>query len=223
MPTYKPHCSLNYHLFNGAELETFAHGVATGIYDHAATFPSPPIIKVDFETTVEDFHNKYEAYKTGGKSQKGDYLVSRSILMKALDDTAVYVDNLKGVDEDTIVLAGYKPTKVGDSKAVVPDAPGVKSIEPGPKGTLIATCNTVDGASYCGCLVTDKPITDGIYMVDGTFSPDGFDGKYRLILTKGRKKTVNMLDSKTEYWFYFFAGNSAGVSQFGAGMSMVCQ
>jgi len=60
-------------------------------------------------------------------------------------------------------------------------------------------------------------------MQDGIFGPVGWGDNFRLILTKGRKKIVNNLESKTEYWFYFFAGNAAGVSQLGPGMSMVCQ
>lgn len=209
--------------FNGADLETFVHGVATGIYDHATTFTSPPVVKATFETTVEDFHNKYEAYKNGGKGQKGAYIIARDNLMKGLDDTAEYVDALPGLTEGIIVLAGYTPTKTGDTQAVLPDAPGVEKIEFGPKGTLIATAKSVAGGSYYGCVVTDKPIAGAINMDNGTFTLDGFDGNFRLILTKGRKKTVNNLDSKTEYWFYFFAGNTAGVSQLGPDMSLVCQ
>ncbi len=204
MPTSKIRCSVSYHKFYGDKMDTFAAGVLSGIYDNAGTFATPPILQAAFEVLVDNYHGAYEAYKNGGKGQKGAYIIARDNLIKGLDDTAEYVDALAGLTEGIIVLAGYTPTKTGDSQAVVPDSPGVEKIESGPKGTLIATCNTVPGAEYYGCLVTDKPILNGITMDDGNFSLNGYDAGFRLVLTKGRKKTISQLESKIEYFFYFF-------------------
>ena len=57
-------------------------------------------------------------------------------LMVALDNVAAYVDELPAVDEAMITLAGFTPTKTGDSKAVIPGNPEIGSIAKKGKGVL---------------------------------------------------------------------------------------
>ena len=223
MPTSKQHCSLNYHAFGPTDLDTFAHLVSEGIYSNDPPFTAPPLTKTAFDALVGLHHDKYEAYKNGGAAQKGAYVTAKTNLITSLDSTADFVDGLTGVNEDMIILAGYTPTKTGETKAVVPAAPVVEKIERGSKGVLIPTCKTVAGGEYYGCLAFDKPIDTSVFFVDGMLGfAEEFKAEYRHLVTKGRKKTFTNLRSGVEYWFYFYAGNSAGVSQLSAGVSMVC-
>ena len=222
MSNTKPHCSLNYHEFGPTELETFGHGVGEGIYQHNPPFTAPPYTEIAAKALIDTYHNTYEDYKNGGKSQKGDYMAARAALILALDDTAKYVDGLTGLNDAMIVMAGYTPTKTGESKAVIPDAPVIEAIKRGAKGVLEPACKTVPGADYYGCILLDKPWDNTLYFVDGQLVLNGFTGALRHIVTKGRKKTITNLQSKTEYFAYFYAGNSAGVSQLSAVVSEVC-
>lgn len=223
MPTSKQHCSLNYHAFGSTDLDTFAHLVSEGIYSNNPPFTAPPLTQAAFDALVGLHHDKYEAYKNGGAAQKGAYITAKNNLITALDSTADFVDGLSGVNEAMILLAGYTPTKTGDTKAVVPAAPVVEKINRVVKGTLNPVCKTSSGAESYGCLLLDKPTTDGIIFIDGMLIVnEDFKGEFRHIVTKGRSKTFTNLKSGTEYWFFFYATNSAGVSGLGAGLSEVC-
>lgn len=222
MATYKPHCSLNYHQISSSELDTFAHAVADGIYNNATTFTAPPLTQPAFSALLSAYHSAYEEYKNGGKNQKGAFLIAKNNLMAGLDTTADYVDGLPDLTEAIIILAGYTPTKVSDSKAVVPAAPAVKSIEQGASGTLQVEAEAVSGADYYGCLITEFPLepNKGVIFFEGNIIVEQLN--LRLELNKSRKKKIMNLRPKTEYWFYFYAGNSAGVSPLGPPSSRVC-
>lgn len=223
MASKTPHCSVMYHTFYGSELDQMAHAVAEGIYTHSSTFASPPITQTVFNGLLDTYHDDYEAYKNGGKSQKGAYLISKNNLMAALDSLAAYVDALPDLDEATIILSGFTPTKTGETKAVVPDAPVIDSIDNSSKGMLVVDINVAKGAEYYGCIILEEALNgQGIFFIDGTVALDGFSGRVRIIVTKGRKKMVTNLESKREYWCYAFAGNSAGVSVLSDGVSKVC-
>lgn len=222
MPNSKPHCSVSYHQFLGVELEVFSHAVGEGIYSNNPPFNTPPVLEVDFKNLADVYSDKYDNYKNGGKNQKGAYLTARANLMEALDTLAEYVDALPGVNDDMIILAGYTPTKTGDSKAVVPVAPVIEGVEQGSTGVLEPQCKAVAGADYYSCIILDKPWDYTLHFVEGTLMLSNFTGFFRHIVTKGRKKLVPALTPKTDYWFYFYAGNSAGVSQLSAGVSKVC-
>lgn len=223
MTTKTSHCSLAYHRLIGSELDQMAHAVAEGIYTHSSTFASPPITQTVFNGLLDTYHEDYEAYKNGGKSQKGAYLISKNNLMAALDSLAAYVDALPDLDEATIFLSGFTPTKTGETKAVVPDAPVIDSMDNSSKGMLVVDINVAKGAEYYGCLLLDEPMSEkGIFFIDGMLGIDGYGGRLRVVMTKGRKKMLTNLESKREYWCYAFAGNSAGVSVLSDGVSKVC-
>jgi hypothetical protein len=230
MPNPKPHCSVDYHEFNGADLETQGHKVSNGIYGNPGTFASPPMTKTVFDQLVEDVHTTYEAYIHGGADQKGAYMTARSALIAALDSMAKYVDGLTGVNEDMIVLAGFTPTKTGQTKAVVPVAPelDMNTIDTKTKGWLKFSCRHVTGAEFYGCIVLEQPLSDNVSFIFGQvslsapFGPGPVPFNVRMVVTKGRYKEVPGLTSGREYWVYFYAGNSAGVSPLSNGVSIIC-
>ncbi|MBK7148714.1 MAG: hypothetical protein IPH78_07765 [Bacteroidetes bacterium] len=220
---YKPiHCSVIYHKLLGTELDQMAHAVADGIYGNPGTFASPPVTQLVFEGLLTSYHNAYEDYKNGGKNQKGAYLIAKNNLMGSLDQLADYVDSQAGLTEATIYLAGFTPTKASDTKAVVPNAPAIKSVEQGTSGTLLVEAEAVPGADFYGCIITEFPLdpTKELFFFEGNLLITNLS--LRMELNKSRKKKIMNLNPKTEYWFYFYAGNTAGVSTLGAPMSRVC-
>ena len=240
MSSSKPHCGLFYHEFNGADLDTFAHLVAEGIYTNNPPFTAPPLTQLAFNALVDAFHEKYEAYKNGGKAQKGAYTIARTNLIKALDDTADYVDALPAVDDGMIQLAGYTPTKTGDTSAVPPPTPTDVKLSHGASGEIKAECGAITGSITYGCLIiAEKPLPDGFAITNAgqiiisenkptppipPIPPQQNDEGSLIILdlTKSRKKRFTGLVKGTEYFFYFYAINSAGVSQLSEMKSMVC-
>ena len=233
----KSHCSLNYHHFKFPEIETFAHGVSTGIYSHKPPFDTPPLSKADFDNLVDAYHDTYEKYKNGGKSQKGDFIIAKTNLMAALDNTADYVDALSGVDDGMIILAGYTPTKTGDTKAVIPAVPTGVVITRGVTGELFAECKAETGAAFYGCImVAGGPLPSGVAMNgagqliavnqkdNSNLNPNAIQNAIvvAIDLTKSRKKQFNGLVKGVEYFFYFYAGNTAGISQLSEVQSLMC-
>ncbi|MBK7147746.1 MAG: hypothetical protein IPH78_02730 [Bacteroidetes bacterium] len=204
------------------DLNQMAHAVADGIYGNPGTFAAPPVTQPVFEGLLTSYHNAYEDYKNGGKNQKGAYLVAKNNLMGSLDQLADYVDALPGLTEATIYLAGFTPTKVSDSKAVVPAPPVIKSVTQGSTGSLVVEADAVPGAEYYGCLVSKTKLdgNSGIIFFEGNLIIE--NASLRLEVNKGRKKTISNLQPKEEYWFYMYAGNSAGVSALSAPMSRIC-
>ncbi len=236
MTAFVSHCSLSYHESGPNELETFAHSISTGIYGNSGTFASPPVAtKTAFDAVVETYHEKYEAYKNGGKDQKGAYSTARTALIAQLDTTAVYVDELPGVNDDMIQLAGYVPTKKGESQAVTPAVPSVIKITRGVTTQLLPECAAVAGATFYGCIcVAGQPLPAGLTMnANGQLvvAPDNSNpnppappkGVVLIIdVNKARKKKFIDLTKGVDYYFYFYAGNSAGVSALSEVQVLMC-
>ena len=223
MPNKTPHCSVSYHEYSGTKLDTFGHSVLDGIYNNSSTFATPPITKSDYQKVLDSYHDAYENYKNGGKSQKGAYTIARATLTENLDTLGAYVDALPGVDEGIIQLSGFEPTKTADTKAIPPATPGIDKLTKQGNGTITAECFKVDGAEYYGCLVLTQTLDSTILMVDGMLRFDKTSSLVAHIVTKGRKKTVPALTPVATYWVYFYAANSAGVSGISKGMSILCE
>jgi hypothetical protein len=223
MPNKTPHCAVSYHQYSGTQLDTFGHSVLDGIYNNSGTFASPPINKGDYQKVLDIYHDAYENYKNGGKSQKGAYTIARTNLTIALDSLGNYVETLPGVDEGIIQLSGFEPTKTGDTKAVPPTIPNIDKLTKQGNGTISAECFKVDGAEYYGCLVLSLPLDTSIQMVDGMLRFDKVSSIVAHVLTKSRKKTISALTPVATYWVYFYAANSAGVSGISKGMSILCE
>ncbi|MBK8659669.1 MAG: fibronectin type III domain-containing protein [Bacteroidetes bacterium] len=64
------------------------------------------------------------------------------------------------------------------------------------------------------------PLNKGVIFFEGNMIIE--NAVLRLEVNKGRKKTISNLQPKEEYWFYFYAGNSAGVSALSAPESRIC-
>ena len=236
MANTKLHCSVDYHRFNGANLDTKAHLVSTGIYGNAPIFASPPLIKTAFEALVADHHDKYEAYKNGGKAQKGPYAISRTALIKAMDDTGDFVDALPGVDNDMILLAGYTPTKTGETQTVPPPVPTGVLLSLGVTGEMFGECGSITGDVFYGCiLIAGQPLPEGfainnagqVIIMNNNGGGAGAPGKPSgvmlvLDLNKTRKKHFTGLTKGVEYYVYFFAVNNAGVSQLSQVVVLMC-
>lgn len=224
MANIKLQCSVSYHLLAGEKLENLAYKVASGVLKHTDKFAAPPLSLAAFNTLMQEYHHAYEQYKNGGANQKGAYLTAKTKLKNALDALSKYVNELPDLNEELIVLSGFAPTKQSVSKSVAPDAPQIDKITMGSPGELIASCKKIAGVEYYGCLITDKPLASdsGIRFQDGMFTVNNFEGTFRLVVTKVRKKRVAGLKTMQRYWFYFFAGNFGGVSSLSEGKSQVC-
>ncbi len=236
MANSKSHCSVDYHNFNGDKLDIKAHLVAEGIYSNNPPFAAPPLTQAAYNALVEAHHDKYEAYKNGGKAQKGPYNTARTALIKAMDDTGDYVDLLPGVDDDMILLAGFTPTKTGATKTVVPNpATGVK-LTLGVTTEMFSDCDAQPGDNYYGSIMVagqplpeDFTISNAGQVITTASKPDPDpEAKaeekivFILDLTKKRQKHYTGLTKGVEYYCYYYVVNTAGVSQLSAPVILMC-
>lgn len=240
MSTSTPHCRVNYHGFNGTDLDTLAHLVAEGIYSTGSPFSTPPITKTVYEELVSVFHEKYEAYKNGGKAQKGPYETARENLIEALDTLVEYVDGLPGLTDAIIETAGFVPAKSGQSATVPPTTPTGVVMEQGASGEIITYSDAQPGDNSYGCFFTSyTPMPEGfginnagqIIIVNDKPVPapppgadPSADGPRTIIidLNKSRKKRFSGLIKGVEYFACYWASNTAGVSQLSEVKSFIC-
>ena len=236
MPNPKPHCSVDYHYFNGSDLDLKAHLIEDGLYKNDPPFTLPPVKAEDYKVLVEDHHTKYEAYKNGGKAQKGPYQTSRTALITAMDALGNYVDHLPEVDNDMILLAGFTPTQTGGSKTVAPPPPSGITLTLGISGEMFSICDALPGETfYGGILVAGKPLPEnfaiskaGQVIIPATKPEGNAEAKAEssvaliLDLTKQRKKHYTGLTKGVDYYAYYFAINSAGVSQISGPVILMC-
>ena len=231
-----PHCSLDYHQFGVLKLETFADGVRKGIYENDPPFTGPPLSKADIEKLIENYHHTYDDYKNGGKLKKPFFITAKAALIKGLDDTATFVDNLKGLTEEIILMGGYTPTKIVDSAGHIPAQTAGAIITRGGAGEMFAEVPKVDGAEYYGCIVfAGFPMpsmitlnTAGQLVVISGNNPNPNpnpqpSGTVAVFdVTKGRKKRFTGLQTGTLYYFYFYTANATGVSILSDARSLTC-
>ena len=235
MGNNKPHCSVDYHNFNGADLDTKAHLVSEGIYSNDPPFTGPPFTQIAFNALVTDHHDKYEAYKNGGAAQKGAYTTARTALITAMDTTGEFVDKLPGVDNDMILLSGFTPTKTGQTKTLPPDPPTGITLTLGVTGEMFSICDAQPGEVFFGSILAANPLPDGFAISNAgqviipADKPDpNPDAKaegsimFILDLNKQRKKHYTGLTKGVDYYNYYFAVNSAGVSQLSGPVVLMC-
>jgi hypothetical protein len=226
MANPKPHCSVDYHAFGPVDFENKGHLIGTGIYGNAGTFTAPPYTQTIYDAAIENVHLKYEAYRNGGAEQKGPYLIARAEATTIMDKTGEYVDGLPGVDMAMIILAGFTPTKTGETDAVVPDAPVIEKVDRETTTWLKPQCHTVHGATFYGCFVLEQPLGPDITFYNGQISitpgASPIPSNIRLVITKGRFKEVPGLTKGRDYWIYFYAGNAAGISTLSEPVQVMC-
>jgi len=210
----------------------FIAAVLNGIYMNVIVFAAPPIMQAVLEALIADYNLKYSNYKNNIGS-KGDYLTARTALMNALDTLADYVNGVAQNNPDTIILAGYTPTKGVTNNVPAPLQAQNVTITRGTPGTLVTDCDPVANAeSYGVILVADKELPSNITMngmgqievIDGEMGagdpvlpgaaaePGVIVIKALIDLNKNRKKTFINLQIGTVYYVYYWSMNSGGVS-----------
>lgn len=219
-------------------VDTFAVGVRDGVFGHPAVFTAPPFTLAAFQTHIDNYMNTRAAYKQGGKAQKGAYLAARAALLDALGKLADTVDMVANGHEETILIAGFVPTKARNSGVAVPAVPHITALKRGPTHELFAECAKVAGARYYGCiLVQGQPLPalvsmNGLGQLVGvalqnespanSFQPANGSIIAAIDLTQGRKKHFVGLQKGVDYYFYFYAGNASGVSALSAPECIMC-
>lgn len=237
MSNSKSYCSRSFHESKAEELDPFALGVKAGYYGNNPPFTDVTITEVAFGLLITTYVNKRGDYVNGGETQKGPFLLAKAALMEGLDSLADKTDLVAAGNPDIVTLAGYTPTKVGNSDS---NKPGqcVVSVKRGIAGELVATCEILPGAKYYGCImVAGAPlppwftITDGgKVMIDLSFLPPpaALGAEEPVVkgvqcdLTSQRVKHFTGLKHDEVYYFYFYAVNAAGVGALSEGVSMVC-
>jgi hypothetical protein len=154
--------------------------------------------------------------------------------MSQLDLTANYVNGLPGINLDIIALSGFKPIKTTESKAVIPAIPTGVKLQRGVSTEMFADSDAMPGAVfYGGILIPNNPLPDGYTISNGgqllIYNPDSSKAKadttnlmVAFDFTKNRKKHFIGLTKGVEYYYYSYAGNAAGVSQFSEGVMLMC-
>ena len=216
-------CSVTYHKTPHSKLATFGTGVRDGQFNNPLKFPIVPVSKVDFEDHISNYETSYKAYKNGGISQKGQFLLDKGILIGDLDKFAVSTDKSAAGNADLIILGGFVPTDGVDTKSIVPDTP-VASLERGKAtGVLLAESNVIIGAVSYGAILCIKPFSAAT-LIDksGQLTLGTSDFFMKLDLTKSRKKQFVGLTAGNIYYIYFYASNTAGVSQLSKVESIMC-
>lgn len=210
----KPTCSLNYyHRLPDEELDDFATGVRVGLGNNLSLFPTPPVLPAALQALIDDYEVKRSAYKRGGLDQKPAFEQAKATLVNALDDNAEYVNSIADGNEATIVAGGYVPTSTDTKPAQVPNKPEVRLKRGQAIGQILAECKPIKGAQYFGCIVSEGAPLEGNVLTDNVILlPGGGKGNVGINVAKDRKKVFSGLQPGTTYYFYFYAGNAAGVS-----------
>jgi len=217
--TTKIRCRLNYHYFSAATFKVFSAGVRVGIFSNPLIFMSPTVMQMVLDALILDCNTKYNNYKNH-IGTKAEYLAARKALNDALDKLALYVTEVADNNSDTIMIAGYTPTKGNNSNVNPPTQPlGVKLNRDAVIGILNAECKVVEGAdTYGGLLVANQPLNNtniispsGQIIYTGN-SPIPAAQQFIIDLTKGRKKVFSGLQVGVTYYAYFWAINAGGVS-----------
>ncbi len=225
MSLTKQKCLINFNRIKKDELDVFAVGVRDGIFQNAGTFAMPPIPEPLFYAQITGYVNTRGAYVQGGKAQKGPFLAAQTALIGSLTTFAEYVDTVAGGDANIITLAGFVPTKPVRSAAQVPAKPTEVVVQRANTGELVVDCKTVPGALFYGCILTRKePLPDEAYLNNnGQFVILNTDNNPAVAASrqavaavfdwnKSKKKRFLNLIPGERYYFYFYAGNAAGIS-----------
>ena len=216
----KATCSRSYHETAHSDIEAFAISIGTGISTHAATFPDPPVSRAQLIADATDYQVKYGAYHTGGSAQKGLFLAAKAVIMDDLDRTAGYVDEIADGNVAIISMAGFTPITTAYTSSVVPAAPVGIKVSHGASGSFRLRCGAMKRATYYVCIATEHPLPPGAYL-NGTLNTSALTGLVVIDMNKGRIKTMSGFTPAIVYYFYFFAGNTAGTSNLSAVMSMM--
>ena len=197
-----------------------------GIYTNILVFVTPPMSETAFNDIIKDFRDKRTAYKNGGKSQKGAYLIALELLFTTLADLGVYVDSIANGDENIIILACYVPTKTSTSEKPLPGKP-VASLNQNGVGSLIGECPVVAAGQTYGGILTNRPFVGISVTEEGeleiTPDPEGAPDRFaKFTFSMARKKTFDGLISGQRYYLYMWAVNTKGAGAISDVVDQVC-
>jgi hypothetical protein len=206
------------------ERGNLAGGIADTYYKNNPPFIAPVMPKAGFEKLLEDYRRTHADYANGGKAQKGDWLIAKSALINGLDLIADDVDEVAQGNEAAILEGGFKPIKGFRSGKNIPPVPQVEMLDWGGEGEILTQCNMLGAEIYYGCIISETaPLPEGISLLAGKlFIPAGLNFPIQIDENKSRKKTFRNLKPGTRYYVYFFARNSAGVSQLSEPRNIMC-
>ena len=209
------HCTLGYHYFGTSGLDTFANGVANGIYSNPVPFATPPVLQADFVATMQDFNTAAADYATYGATKKTTFLNTKKKLIDTLDLTADYVDSVAMGDESIIILAGYTPS----SSATQSNIPLMKidffSLKRTTNnGEIVVEVPAISGHGTVNyfCICSEGAPLGNPTIVNGQITFDNTGVKVILDYNKPRKKLFSGLTAGVTYYFYVFASNTVSVS-----------
>ena len=229
----KIHCSLSYHNMELDKVESFCLGVKAGYFGHNPPFTVLPLTELAYEDLIKDYVFTRAAYVNGGELQKGPFLLAKAALMEATDSLASATDKVAKGDAAIITLAGFEPTKTGNSEGVKPGQ-CVVTVKRGIAGELISNCALVTGAKHYGCIMVEGGAlpdwvtisADGKIVIDASeFTPGPDPSKItgaQFDLTDQREKHFTGLKHDATYYFYYYAVNATGVGPLSEVVSMVC-
>ena len=189
------------------------------------TFFKPPYTDIQYVAIKKTEDDTYLAFKTGGEAQKPNYEIAHKVSMKAMDDTADYVDDTAQGDPNIIALGSFKPTNTTRVRAVKPVQPtGVVVKRDIADGEMLAFCDSVGENHKYGCIVSDVLLPSGISINAGgqIKYPSGMLANVIMDLNQSRIKKFIGLVSGTMYYFYFYIVNAAGVSTLSAVVPLRC-
>ncbi len=217
-------CNRNYHRMKIYVRETFASLVLDNYYSNGSPFTAPVMPKPDFKKLVQDYNLKYADYANGGKAQEGDWHMAKEALISALDKIADNVDEVAQGNETVISAGGFQPIKTFRSGKNKPPVPEVEWLKHGAGGQLLLACKNIEANMYYGCIISEGvPLDERVRMEAGKLIiPKGLTTAIQIDETKKRKKSFVGLTPLVTYYVYFFARNSAGVSQLSAAQAIVC-
>jgi hypothetical protein len=239
----KIHCSVTaYHTSKAGKLNVPAVAVENGIYSNVILFPSPPIPEAIFQAMIASYVSTYGIYKDGGSAQKGPYEIATDKLSQAMDQLALFVDDIANGDANIITIAGYVPTKGTTSSAPKPTILTTIIVSRGNTGQLLAECEKQLFVDTYVCILTPNApppanvkITDGGQLVLAGEKSDGSspipmppmplvvaDTFAIFDFNKSRKKKFTGLNPGTMYYFTFFGINAQGVGDFSVPVGMMC-
>lgn len=217
-------CSIDYHRMKVHQLPIFADKVRTTYFVNNPPFTTHVFPVGDLENLIKGYHETYAAYSNGGRLQKGDFVIAKGELIKALDIIKHDVNQVAQGNPDIIIDGGFKPVKTFRSKPQMPDAPVIESLERGVSHEILPVCKIVPGAVYYTSILSEGAPLDPRVKVKANklIIPKDLTTDIQIDEGKSRKKSFPNLKHLVTYYVYFFVRNSAGLSPLSEPRSIIC-
>ena len=184
-------------------------------------FPTPDVPLATLTTAVDDLETKHLAAQGGGAAQTQAQDASEEALDELMRDEAGYVTRIADGSTVIITSAGFAFTQTEPSPVAVPaKVEKLKLTHSDQAGTIITTCDPVEGARGYVTVITDMqnaPITvnSGSVIFQSAATPGApppSAGSVFLLFNADtfRKTTFSGLKSGTRYYVFKYAFNAQG-------------